>query len=342
MKPLKRSIATASLVGASDAARVTSRQALRYSAGADPTTDRPPHVRAGSGCAFISLPGVGWRLAVVQDDAAFVALVDVATGIVDVVELAARDGVRQFDATRGNKMDKLDLESVCVVAIDGAPALLAAGSGSARVREVFVLLRLTEIGVTVEELPASGFFSALKAQPDFAGSELNVEGMVIIDDGRTLRLFNRGNGAPRGATQPINATIDVELQPLLAHLRGEAALPPISNVRQFPLGAIGGARLTFTDATMSRHGVLFTAAAEASKNVIDDGQVAGTRLGLIRFDASHVLVPILDESDAPLLDKVEGIALDPNATDRAWLVVDNDDPSLPADLLAVALPVALR
>jgi hypothetical protein len=57
--------------------RVLSRTALVYDAGADAKSDRPAHVRAGSGCCFVDIPGQGRRLAVVQDDAAFVALVRV-------------------------------------------------------------------------------------------------------------------------------------------------------------------------------------------------------------------------------------------------------------------------
>ncbi len=63
-----------------DGARVLSRRPLRYDDGADATRDRPAHVRAGSGCAFVDIPGVGRRLAVVQDDAHFIALVNATRG----------------------------------------------------------------------------------------------------------------------------------------------------------------------------------------------------------------------------------------------------------------------
>ena len=113
------------------AARVESRRALRYEAGADVDTDRPAHVRAGSGCAFVDVPGVGRRLAVVQDDCNFIALVDVAAsgkaGVSAIALPRGPAGFRQFDSGRGNKSHKLDLESVASVSVDGAPALLAMG-----------------------------------------------------------------------------------------------------------------------------------------------------------------------------------------------------------------------
>ncbi len=329
--------------GAGGPAHVRARRQLFYSAGADPARDRPAHVRAGSGCAFVDVPGLGRRLAVVQDDARFIALVDVKSRAVDVVELpAGAGGARTFDKQRGNKMDKLDLEAVCALTLDGAPALLALGSGSAAPRETLVLTRFTADGPVVEELPAHALFARLRATRSFAGGELNVEGMAIIDEahggapGGTLRLFNRGNGTPPA----VDATADLPLVAVLAHLRDPlaCAAPAPTNVVAHELGTIDGTRLTFTDACATARGVAFLAAAEASPNAIDDGEVKGTAIGLVRPDGSRVLVPILDERGRPLTDKVEGVAFDPASPGTAFVVVDKDDPRAPAELLSVTLP----
>ncbi|OGQ24069.1 MAG: hypothetical protein A2138_11290 [Deltaproteobacteria bacterium RBG_16_71_12] len=336
-----------SAVGPGAQARVLSRRQLRYTDGADASRDRPAHVRAGSGCAFVDVPGVGRRLAVVQDDARFIALVDAHGNRVECLDLpAGKGGVRQFDKLRGNKMDKLDLEAVCALTVDGSPALLAIGSGSAAPREVLVLTRFTKDGPVVEELPAHALFARLHAARAFAGSELNVEGMALIDEahggahGGTLRLFNRGNGAADADGPAVDATCDLPLRALFAHLRDPLthAAPAPTNVVEHQLGAVDGTRLTFTDATATPHGLLFLAAAEASPNAIDDGEVKGTAVGLLRPDGSRVLVPLLDERGRPLTDKVEGIALDPAQPGKAYLVVDKDDPGAPAELLVVALP----
>jgi hypothetical protein len=125
------------------AARVLASRPLHYAAGADAELDRPEHVRAGSGLAVVPTPA-GPRLAVVQDDAHFVALVDPATGLADAVTLPAGvGGRRQFDTGRGNKHHKLDLES-CLTVPDpagGAPVLLAFGSGSTDARERVAVVR---------------------------------------------------------------------------------------------------------------------------------------------------------------------------------------------------------
>ena len=335
-------------VSTGPSARVLSRRKLHYSDGADPTRDRPQHVRAGSGCSFIDVPGMGRRLAVVQDDARFIALVDCKGQRVDCLDLpAGKGGVRQFDKLRGNKMDKLDLEAVCALTVDGAPALLAIGSGSAAPREVLVLTRFTIDGPVVEELPAPALFSRLRAARAFAGSEMNIEGLALLDEahggapGGTLRLFNRGNGAADAKGPAVDATCDVSLRALLAYLRDPLAhaAPGPANVMAHDLGSIDGTRLTFTDATSTPHGLLFLAAAEASPNAIDDGVVVGTAVGLLRADGTRLMVPILDERGQPLTDKVEGIAIDPANPGKAFVVVDHDDAKTPAELLVISLPM---
>ncbi len=318
------------------AARVLSRQQLFYEAGADPARDRPAHVRAGSGCAIIDVPGRGKRLAVVQDDANFIALVDPKSGKVGHIELpAGACGLRQFDKARGNKADKLDLESMASVVVGGKPALFCMGSGSTARREVFVLVTLGKDGAVVEELKAAAFFKGLHNNPTFAGDELNVEGLVI--DGDRARFFNRGNGAGVAS----DAVGEVSFSALLKHLRDPLlhGAPALTKVKDFDLGQVDGVRLTFTDATRHPDGrTIFLAAAEASPNTYDDGEVKGTAIGVLGEDGRTTIVPLLDERGRLLKDKVEGIAIDPNDPRRAFVVIDKDDAKAPAELLVVQLP----
>ncbi len=316
-------------------ARVLSRTALRYDAGADVNTDRPAHVRAGSGLCVVDVPGLGPRLAVVQDDAAFIALIDPASLRVDVVTLpAGPNGARQFDKRRNNKMDKFDLESVVAVVVSDRPALLCVGSGSAPVRERFVVVRFGDEGPEVRNLKASRLFDELRRRRDFAGDELNIEGAVVVGD--RLHLFNRGNGAGFA----VDAVIDFSLRQLLQHLEDPSvnATPSLGVVRAYDLGSIAGTRLTFTDATLHPDGrTLFLAAAEASPNAVDDGEVVGTAVGILHDDGRVTLRRLVDETGEPLIDKVEGIAVDPLRPDRAFVVVDKDDADTAAELLVVQL-----
>ena len=329
-------LAPAGLGTPAPACRVLSRHKLFYELGADARSDRPAHVRAGSGCAFVDLPGQGRRLAVVQDDANVIALVDPKTGKVGYIELAAgAGGLRQFDKLRGNKIDKLDLESIASVVVDGKPALLCMGSGSTARREAFVLVTFGAGGPVVEELAAGAFFKGLHNQHSFSGDEPNVEGMVV--DGDRARFFNRGNGT--GIAR--DAVGEVSCSALLKHLRDPLlhAPPSLTKVKAFDLGTVGGVRLTFTDATLHPDGrTLFLAAAEDSPNTYDDGDVKGTAIGVLNDDGSVHIMPLRDERGQPLTDKVEGIAIDPTNGRRAFVVVDKDDPTAPAELLVVALP----
>lgn len=325
-------------------ATVIAQRPLFYASGADAALDRPAHVRAGSGAAWISRagPAATPRLVIAQDDASFLALLDPSAARVDALALDhVVGGARQFDAARGNKRAKLDLEACCVVREGGRELVLAWGSGSLPIRERVVLLE--EGSPAARVIDASALYARLRAHDAFAGSELNVEGAVAIGE-RAVRLFSRGNGAPRGALAPIDASCDLDLDALLAYLRApeRTAPPEPSSIVQWELGAIEGVRLTFTDACAlgTRGDVAFLAAAEASPDAIDDGEVVGVALGVIpagdRGDARWTI--LRDARGAPFLGKAEGLAWAPGHEGaRALAVIDRDDPRAPSELCEVAI-----
>lgn len=321
-------------------ARVVSRRPLFYAAGADPALDRPAHVRAGSAATRI---GDG-RLAIVQDDASFVAIVDVVSGDVTAIPLPAADGIRQFDALRGNKKRKLDLEGA--VYIEGADVLLAFGSGSSDARErIAIVTGITSGGVagatSATLFDAGELYELLRETPAFRGSELNVEGAAI--DGTDLVLFQRGNGAPYAGDKPVDATARLPLVPFLAYVNDRGPCPALRDVVQWSLGTVLApsgrtVRLTFTDGATRADGVLaFLACAEDCPDVINDGPVAHVALGALDDRTrTGTLRPIVDERGEPLLDKAEGLSLAPDGR-HAWLVVDRDDPAVASELLYVTL-----
>ena len=227
-------------------ARVIRRLSMRYAAGADPATDRPAHVRAASGIVW-----VGSKVAVIQDDANFIALVDPDSGLAEAVALPpGPGGLRLFDDGRGNKPDKIDHEALASIATGDGVLLVALGSGSMPRRESIALIAgFDTASVAARVCAAPRFYAGLRRSALFAGSELNIEG-AIYQDGR-LRLFGRGNGAARGDARPVNATCEIEWAALRAYIDDHDNAPPEPfDVVQYELGAIGGARLTFTDATI--------------------------------------------------------------------------------------------
>lgn len=315
------------------AARVVRAVPLRYADGADRALDRPAHVRSASGLAWVD-----GTLAVLQDDAGFVALADPETGICRAVTLPAGEGgARQFDDVRGNKRFKPDLEAcTCVPGPDGE-MFVAFGSGSTARRESILLARgLAGPAPQVRFVHAPAFYAGLRAAGEFAGSELNVEG-AAYRNGRIL-LLNRGNGAPSADRGPEDAACSIDWQPLRVHLDhpGAHPCPAPENVVRYDLGVLGGSRLTFTDATAVGAALLFTAAAEDSPNAVDDGPVTGSAVGWFGADGAATVVPLTDAKGAPLMEKIEGIA--PGRRPGTLLLcTDPDHPHAPSRLLEVEL-----
>jgi hypothetical protein len=316
------------------AAVVVAHSALYDADGADPLTDRPAHVRAGSGLATV--PG---GVALIQDDANFVALIEPGDHRARAIPLpAGMGGLRQFDDVRGNKKYKLDLEACVAVETNGETVLLALGSGSKRRREHAVLVRGWEAGrheVRLVHVPR--LYERLRQEQAFAGSELNVEGAVFLGD--YLRLFGRGNGAVRDDVRPVNATCDLDWPTLLAHLESPDTNPPPAptNVVPYELGALDGIPLTFTDGAVWRGSVLYSAAAEASPDATRDGRVSGSALGVIDGTGRTRWTQLVDPSGAPFVGKVEGVAAVGGAADRVNAVVDADEPGTASVLCTVEL-----
>ena len=203
---------------------------MLYSNGADPAIDRPDHLRAASSMQWIS----DKRLAILQDDANVIALVDIAINEEDIslsiasaysVALpAASGGIRQFQHSRQNKNLKLDLEASVYVPKEDSPLeqgfLLGFGSGSAANRNVIIMVLDSVLhaqqdvqaqfqvvnhtfwsnycGESLPKIPeapiiafhAPSLYETWRQQTDFAGSELNIEGLLSFIP---LKILKKGN-----------------------------------------------------------------------------------------------------------------------------------------------------
>lgn len=179
---------------------------------------------------------------------------------------------------------------------------------------------------------AAPLYGRLRAERTFAGSELNVEGAVAVGD--VVRLFQRGNGAPRDGEPAVDATVDLDRRALLRWLDGAGPVPvPRSPVRH-DLGSAGEVPYAFTDATIHRGRVVAVAVAEASPDVLRDGRVLGVRVG--RWDGeAFAWAAVIEPDGSPSRRKIEGISADPDAPERLWAVTDPDDPARPAELCSV-------
>ncbi len=320
-------VAAGSGLGASGArsARLGAATPLRFEA-PDPGRDLPGHVRAGSGLRWFE-----GQLVVVQDDVNALARVawrrdlggpETATPL---VLPAGPGGLRHFSAARGNKADKLDLES-CAVLPDGRLLVLPSGSTPARERLVVVAP-----GGTPVVHDGAPFFAALRGRVDFAGHSLNLEGVAVSHD--QLWLFQRGNGArpAEGASDaapgrtgcgarrtpgPVSAVGRLPLAAFLAWLDGAAAVPTLDRVWPVDLGSAGGVAYGFTDAAPLPDGrIAFLAGAEDSPDTFHDGAVLGARIGLLSPEALPAPGPARDDSAAASGAKPdEGAVVQPAGT----------------------------
>jgi hypothetical protein len=303
---------------------VSDPRELWYESGPDPREDRPAFVRAASGLAVVP----GEKIVVCQDDTDFLAVLD-AGGHVEPLPLPSTDGVRTYSEARGNKTDKADLES-CLY-LPQQDLLLAFGSGSTGRRYRIAAIRGWRDGALYSWwIDATPLYKELAAHPSFAGSELNIEGVTVLD-GRA-RFFQRGNGAPKDGLLPVNATADIPLNDLLRFLEHPAQPPPIENIVRYQLSAIGNVAFTFTDAYSVGSDTFFLAAAEDSPDTFRDGPVCASALGRIGHDGSALLANMFLDSGKHFIEKAEGLLFDPGSDSTGYIAIDRDNPELPATL----------
>ena len=153
---------------------------------------------------------------------------------------------------------------------------------------------------------------------------LNLEGG--LRRGRELWLLQRGNAGGAG-----NGLLRLPAAALEALRQGEP-LPRFSPRWQaMDLGALDGVALGFTDAcALDAERWLFTAAAEATPDAIQDGPCIGSVLGLADNRGR-----VLRRWRLPAGLKIEGLDAKrwPDGRLSIAMVSDADDPSRPAQLL---------
>ena len=308
---------------------VCAQRTLTYSYLDATAGDRPAHVRAASG-----LTRALGRWYVVQDDTAFVGVVDDASVHAIVLPLPSAAGPRrQFSAALGNKAAKPDFEACFTSGQDAGVRVWAVGSGSTvRRRDVAQLDPHT--GAT-RRFDATGLHLQIV---DELGHLPNIEGACIVAD--TLWFFHRGNTGARDRGCCAFAWSWRAVQAWL--LDGEPA-PAMTGVTTFDVGEIQGVRWGITDVAVGPAGRLAVlCAAESSANAIDDGAVVGARIGVLDVDETGAwtllrTVGLPAAVTGPGNYKPEGLFIDTTSPGHAFLVADPDDTEVPAVLCEVAL-----
>ena len=311
-----------------------------YEGGGDEAEDRPPHVRAASG-----LSAFREYLAVIQDDANWLALIDGDRRVRAIPLPPGPSGARVFSKSRGNKDDKYDLEACITVPGEGGHELIGLSSGSREGREWILRVR-EQVGAEPQDLELDAEFlecrplyDAFRANRDFCGAGLNIEGAVTIGDDRIM-LFQRGDAEPDGELQPVDATAEISWPALCAHLAdpGKVPPPPLHNIRRYDLGCLDGVRLTFSDAEHLGDGrILYSASAEDAGDGADDGRIAGSVLGVLEADGTARWTELFDEDGEAFGGKIEGLTRDLQDETRIYFVIDDDDGSVPSEIFEATI-----
>ncbi|UUR07828.1 DUF6929 family protein [Sphingomonas glaciei] len=305
-------------------AKVIAARDMTYADGPSEDDDRPPHVRAASG-----LSAFREYLAVIQDDANWLALIDADQQVTAVPLPPSPAGDRVFSKKRGNQADKYDLEACVTVASGEQEELVGFSSGSREERQW--VLRVKEAGggdYEAEFTPAPAFYTAMAANRAFSGAGLNIEGALSLDEDR-IRLFQRGNAEARDGAEAIDATADFSWTELCEHLGAPDKQPPpaLGNIRTYDLGTLAGVRLTFSDAEHLGGGrMLYSASAEDP----DSGEIRGSVLGIIEADGRARWTHLSDQDGSPFNGKIEGLTVDGKDPGKVYFVIDDDDEDTPS------------
>lgn len=306
-----------------------------YEDGPSEEEDRPPHVRAASG-----LSAFREYLAVIQDDANWLALIDAEQRVLAVPLPPGPSGARTFSSERGNQDDKYDLEACITVPGEKGFELIGFSSGSRPGREW--ILRVQEDSASsqandlnAEFIQASRFYQSLRSNTDFCGAGLNIEGAVAIDEERIM-LFQRGNAEPTDGLEPVDSTAEISWAALAEHLADPEHVtpPPLENVTAYDLGSLDGVRLTFSDAEHLGDGrVLYSASAEDG----DSDRIAGSVLGVIEPDGRVCWTELTDQDGTAFRGKIEGLTRDVRDRCKMHFVIDDDDSEVASEIYAAML-----
>lgn len=304
---------------------------MEYRRGADKSIDRPPHVRAASSVAHFAE-----YIAIVQDDANFLALIEDDYRHVQSIPLpAGPGGNRVFGRKRENASDKLDLEGCVSVPGTNGERLLSMGSGSDKSREWILMVELDNDDNDdhdVNLIEANKFYTYLRSVKEFSGSGLNVEG-VIFDDKDTLMLFNRGNSKPKDGLKPVDATAELSWPKLKSHIErpDEVDPPQLTNIKTYNLGELDGIRLTFSDGMHLGKHILYSASAEAP-----DDYIAGSSIGIIKENTTR-WTEVIDEDGTAFEGKIEGLIIDKTDRQTIHFVIDDDQADQPSEIFKAQL-----
>jgi hypothetical protein len=288
---------------------------------------RPAHVAAASGVVQR-----GDFVYVIGDDELFLAVFEIAGGGPGRLERVFHGELPAGGGER--KAAKPDLEALTVLPpFEGHPqgALLGLGSGSTEARDRGFLWGLGPDGSLRGDpgvIDLTPLYELLRSEL----GELNIEGAAVV--GERLWLLQRGN-----SELGLNVVAELELSEVMESVVRDRAFAAseLRRARTYELGELGGAKLTFSDASpLGGDLLVFTASAESSASTYEDGEILGSVVGTIDSGGDVRRLRTIDRSY-----KVEGVhAMLEAGVMSLTFVCDQDDPEVASPLLSATMPVS--
>ncbi|SIR36017.1 DUF6929 family protein [Pontibacter lucknowensis] len=253
-----------------------------------------------------------------------------------------------FENGRIAKADKADLEGMTLLQHQGKPYLLMMGSGSAPARRKAYLYNICGDDICREGADTHGakaidldpLYKELEAQMKLGESLLNIEG-VAAGHGR-LYLMQRAIGTGQ------NMLISYNLAEFIPYLLSESAVQlPKPELAYFRLPELELLQAGFSGAYVYDDKLFFTASLEDTNDAYGDGEVLGSYIGYIPFNAigkqdtlQIPATPMLQADGELYTGKAESLVVKKReGKGRYRLVVVSDDDLGGSELLEVMLTV---
>lgn len=246
---------------------------------------------------------------VIGDDASALFVLDDAFKTLKTIPLLANKLVEQHIP----KKQKPDFECLTWVMIEEVPHLLVLGSGAKELRKIALLVNLLTDEVT--PLPYLNHYNTWEKDITFTlGAELNLEALASTET--DIFLFQRGNVAEK------NTFLRYSIADLKKDQFGYQVFSTI-------LPTLKGGKAGFSGACyiFEWHKLLFTASVELTNNAIDDGEVAGSFVGILSPQGRvKAVTPVVDAQGQTYLGKIESISIKKIISKKELIAVAVTDP----------------
>lgn len=212
---------------------------------------------------------------------------------------------------------KEDFENAAQFEYEGQQWIIAFGSGSVENTREKILMVSAGSAERFKLINASGFYNGLKNQMGISTGQLNIEGCFTTQD--SIYLLNRGT----------NEMICMSNAEFAKAITTHFSFTPPMNSRKYVLPVVDGYSAAFSAACYYKEDkFIFSASVEKTDNWVDDGEVAGSFIGIANIHGGIEQVILFKGTDQKKsIEKIEGIEWVQSAgkISTIYAISDNDN-----------------